>query len=291
MEATDELQAGPDLSEPGYFSPDDMIWRIGREWAMMLGGARALLMQAAHPLAVAGITEHSDYEENPWARLDRTMRAVWAIAFGSKREAERTGARVREVHSRVKGKLKKRLGPYPAGTEYSAEDPKLLMWVHATLVDTTLVVFPKYVRKLSEDEQQRYYSEAKLMAKLFGLPYSHQPRDLDDFKEYMKERLDSEEICVTEPALDVAKNVLNPMLPWGPSLRAGPAWAGVRMITAGLMPPKLRKQYGLSWDPVRAGILLASSAWVKHMLLPLLPDFVRASAMARDAEQERAAGS
>lgn len=268
----------------GYFSPDDVVWRTGREWIMMLGGARALLMQAAHPLAVAGVTEHSDYEENPWARLDRTMNAVWAVAFGTRAEANRVGAHVRQIHKTVNGRLKERLGPYRKGTPYSAEDPELLMWVHATLVDTTLAVFPRYVGRLSEDDEQRYYTEMKTMAKVFGLPLNRQPKDLDAFRDYMRERLASKEICVTRPARQIAANVLNPKLPWGLPLRAGPAWEAVRWITADLMPPKLRKQYGLRWDPARAALVTGSSLFVRRLFLPVLPDFVRAVGAARAAE-------
>lgn len=277
----------PGMSDSGYFSPDDVIWRTGREWAMMLGGARALLMQAAHPLAVAGITEHSDYEDDPWGRLDQTLKAVWAVAFGSKHEADVAGAKVRATHRRVKGALKEQLGPYPPGTAYSAEDPELLMWVHATLVDTTLTVFPLYVRDLSVDEQQRYYREMKVLAKIFGVPYSCQPKDIDGFAQYMTDMLASEKICVTEPARKIAKNVLNPKLPWGLPVRAGPAWLGIRVITSGMLPGRLREEYGLSWDPIRAGLVHASSSWVKHMLMPYLPDFIRANNAARSAERVR----
>lgn len=270
----------------GYFSPDDVIWRTGREWAVMLGGARALLMQAAHPLVADGISEHSGSESGPWGCLDQTMKAVWAVAFGSRRDAETEGAKVRDVHKRVRGTLKEQLGPFPPGTEYSAEDPELLMWVHATLVDTTLTVFPLYVRDLSLDEQQRYYGEMKVMAKIFGVPYSCQPKDIDDFARYMTGMLASEKICVTEPARKIAKDVLSPKLPWGLPVRAGPAWLGVRVITAGMLPGRLREEYGLSWDPVRAGLVHASSSWVKHMLMPYLPDFIRANSAARSAERE-----
>lgn len=269
----------------GYFSPEDVVWQTGREWTMMLGGARALLMQAAHPLAVAGVIEHSDYEKNPWARLDSTMKAVWTVAFGTRAEADAVGRHVKQIHKTVNGVIKEKLGPYPKGTPYSAEDPELLLWVHATLVDTTLAVFPRYVRSLSEDEMERYYREMKTMAKIFGLPLSRQPKDLDAFRSYMEEQLTSDHICVTEPARDIASNVLNPRLPWGLPLRMGPAWEVVRLITAGLMPAKLRKQYGLSWDPARATVMSGSAFLARRFVLPVLPDFIRANGAARAAER------
>lgn len=271
--------------QEGYFTPDDMIWEVGREWALMLGGARALLMQAAHPLAVAGVHEHSNYEEDPWSRLDRTVTAVLSIVYGSREEAEETGQKVRDIHKTVNGVTKRDLGPYPKGTRYSAEDPELLMWVHATLVDTDLVVYQRFVRELSDDEQQRFYSNMKTMAKLFGVPYSYQPKDIDAFRAYMQEQLESEKICVTPPAIEIAKNVLNPRLPFGVPLRAGPLWEGVRIITAGMMPSKLRKQYGLRWDIARAAVAESNRIWIKNVILPAMPEVLRTVSAARRAEQ------
>ncbi len=254
---------------------------------MMLGGARALLMQAAHPLVAVAITEHSDRMNDPWGRLDHTMKAIWAVAFGDKKEAEEAGAAVRDMHREVKGTTDRQLGPYPAGTVYSGEDPELLMWVHATLVDTTLTMFPLYVSELSIDDQERYYREMKIVAKVFGVPYSCQPRDIDDFAQYMIDNLASEKITVTEPAMDIAKRVLNPELPWGLTLRAGPAWFGVRTATAAMLPSRLRDEYGLDWDPIRAGFVHISAASIKSFLLPVLPDFIRINGAARYAERVR----
>ncbi len=274
-------------SNSGYFSPEDVIWRIGREWAMMLGGARALLMQAAHPLVATGIEEYSDEMRDPWGRLDYTMKAIWAVAFGDKKDADEAGAMVRDIHGQVKGAIDRQLGPFPEGTLYSGEDPELLMWVHASIIDTTLTMFPLYISELSIDEQQRYYREMKIVAKIFGVPYSSQPKDIDDFAQYMIDNLASEKITVTKPAKDIAENVLNPKLPWGLPLRAGPAWFGVRMATASMLPSRLRDEYGLDWDPIRAGLVHTSSALIKSLLLPVLPDFIRVNNAARVAERDR----
>ena len=253
----------------------------------MLGGARALLMQAAHPLVAIGIEEHSDEMSDPWGRLDYTMKSIWAVAFGDKKEAEEVGAAVRNIHRQVAGTTTSALGPFPAGTEYSGDDPELLMWVHATIVDTTLTMFPLYISELSIDEQQRYYREMKIVAKMFGVPYSCQPKDIDDFAQYMIDTLASKEITVTKPARDISEKVLNPKLPWGLPLRAGPAWFGVRTATAAMLPICLRDEYGMNWDPVRAGLMHVSSFWIKSFLLPTLPDFIRVNNAARVAERDR----
>ena len=106
------------------FTPESPIWRITREWALMLGGGRALLLQAAHPLALAGVMEHSDYERDVWGRLRSTMAYVWGVVYGTPEEAERMGARVRAVHKTVHGTIPRQMGPFPAGTPYSAESVK-----------------------------------------------------------------------------------------------------------------------------------------------------------------------
>src|SRR5215210_7668502 len=97
----------------GAFTPESAIWKVSREWVLMLGGGRALLLQAAHPLALAGVIEHSDYEAGPWRRLERTMDAVWTAVYGEPGQAEEVGRRVRAIHGRVNGRLRNRMGPFP----------------------------------------------------------------------------------------------------------------------------------------------------------------------------------
>jgi uncharacterized protein (DUF2236 family) len=265
----------------GYFSPADAIWSISRENSLMVGGGRALLMQVAHPLIAAGVSEHSGYREDPWQRLERTMSAVWAVVFGSRAEADRAAARVRAVHRRVRGRLAEAAGPFPAGAPYSAEDPELLLWVHATLVDTALLVYRTWVGPLIEREQRAYYEDMKTVGMLFGVPPAVIPRTLDDFRDYMAERLASNDVQVTAAARDVCRSVLDPPLP----ALARPAWRLVGFLTAGLLPERLRREYGLSWDPVRSAFFAGSRECVRRVALPLLPDAIRRLPVARAAER------
>jgi uncharacterized protein (DUF2236 family) len=133
----------------GYFTDASLLRRVNRERVLTLSGARALLMQAAHPLAVSGILAHSSALDDPYKRLARTASVMSTIGFGTKRDADRITARVRAMHGRVRGRLGHRVGPYPAGTPYRADDPDLLMWILFTLVDSALVVYQKYVRSLA----------------------------------------------------------------------------------------------------------------------------------------------
>jgi uncharacterized protein (DUF2236 family) len=266
----------------GQFTPDSAIWKISREWVLMLGGGRALLMQAAHPLALAGFLEHSDYSGGPWKRLERTMDAVWSAVYGSPEEAERVGHRVRAMHSKVNGRLTRGVGPYPAGTPYDARDPELLMWVHATLVDTALLMYRTYVRPLSVDEQESYYQDMKVLARLFGTPDEAIPETYADFEAYKRAMIDSDAIQVTDEARELGRIVLKPPLPFV----ARPVWEVVNFATAGFLPRKLREGYGFTWTPAHRAVLAGSAGYVRRAVIPLLPDLVRALPGARAAERE-----
>jgi uncharacterized protein (DUF2236 family) len=237
----------------------------------MLGGGRALLLQIAHPLVAAGVAEHSRFREDPWKRLEGTMNTVWAVVFGSRARADREIARVRSMHRRVRGTLAEPMGPFPAGTRYSALDPELLLWVHATLVDSAIVVHSQWVRPLTESEQRSYYEEMKTVARLFGTPAGVIPPTLDDFRDYFRRMLDGEEIVVTETAREIAHAVLNPPLPF--VMR--PAMDVVKLVTASLLPARLRRDYGLAWDPVRAATIAGSRAFTRRIAMPLLPRRLR----------------
>jgi len=137
-------------SRDGYFPPESVIRRIGNSpLTPFLGGGPAVLLQMAHPLVATGVVEHSDYRRDLWRRLVRTLRALYLMAFGSKAEAEQAGAIVREVHAHVAGTTEVERGCFPAGTRYSASDPELMLWVHATLVHASLEFYVRFVHQLS----------------------------------------------------------------------------------------------------------------------------------------------
>lgn len=265
------------VTTDGYFAPDGAARRVSRELALMLGGGRALLLQVAHPLVGAGVAEHSGYRENPWKRLEGTMNAVWAIVFGTRAQADRAARRVDAMHGKVHGSLQEGMGKYPAGTPYSALDPELLLWVHATLVDTALLVHGTWVRPLSDAEQAAYYEEMKTCARLFGTPADVIPETLADFRAYMSGMLDGADLCVTPTARDIARSVMHPPLP----LPLRPAMQWSNLVTAGLMPEHLRRDYGLAWDPARAALATASREWTRRIAMPLLPARLRTVPAAR----------
>ena len=273
------------MSGAGGFTPESAIWRISREWMLMLGSGRALLLQAAHPLALAGILEHSDYTAGPWSRLERTMDAVWTAVYGDPADAQKVGRRVRAIHGKVNGRLSRQMGPFPAGTPYDARDPELLMWVHATLVDTALLMYRTYVGRLSPADEEAYYQDMKHLARLFGTPDEAIPPTYPDFVAWWRAMVASERIFVTPEAQDVAAMVLRPPLP--PVLR--PAWEVLNFASIGFLPHKIRRGYGFTWTAAHRALLAASAQAAKRTLVPALPDLLRALPGARSAERSLAA--
>jgi uncharacterized protein (DUF2236 family) len=253
-------------SRDGYFAPESVIRRMGSSPLVpLLGGGSAVLLQVAHPLVAVGVVEHSDYHDDLWKRLVGTLRALYLITFGTKEEAERAGQVVRTVHVRVHGHTDRQLGVFPAGTPYSASDPALMLWVHATLVHSSLGIYHRYVRRLTVGEQEAYYREMAVVARIFGTPADAIPPTLTDFRDYLRGQLEGREIQVTQPAQKVAHVILRAPLPLPLRLLA-PAH---RLSTAALLPARLRHEYGLAWTPGRAVALRGAAQSIKLAAVPL----------------------
>lgn len=264
----------------GHFTPDDAIWWIGRERVLMLGGGRALLMQACHPLVLAGFLEHSKYEADPWKRFQQTMEAIWTAIYGTSEQAAAVGHRVCRVHAQVRGTLDRPLGSCLPGTPYDASDPELLMWVHATTIDTALVMYRAYVRPLSKEETEAFYEDGKVIARLFGISEEVMPATYGDFRAYWRQMLGGGLIRVTKEARDLSRVLLEPPIP----VVARPAWRIVNLVTAGFLPQRLREDYGFAWTPAHRALLGISAGYVKRFVVPSLPDVVRTLPDARRAE-------
>lgn len=253
-------------STDGWFSPESVIRRVGNSpLTPFLGGGPAVLLQVAHPLVAAGVAAHSDYHQDLWKRLLRTLRALYLITFGSKQEAERAGAAVRAVHAHVQGRIERRLGCFPAGSAYSAADPELMLWVHATLVVCSLLSFTRFVRPLSTHDRERYYREMSLVARIFGTPAEVIPPSLLEFEVWWEEMLAGDTISVTPPAREIAAVILEAPLP-GPLRLVAPAH---RLSTAALLPERLREEFGLRWSPAHAVALPLAARSLRYAATPL----------------------
>jgi uncharacterized protein (DUF2236 family) len=219
-----------------------------------LGGGTAVLLQVAHPLVAAGVAAHSSYDRDIWQRLVRTLRALYLITYGSKPEADRAAQAVRAAHARVNGRTETQLGVFPAGTAYSADDPDLMLWVHATLVHASLAAYQRFEHTLSRAEQESYYREMALVARLFGTPADVIPATLAGLGDYFAAQVGSEAITVTEPARVIAAAVLRAPLP-GPMRVLNPAH---RLATTALLPSRIRSEYGLQLTTLQRPLLSAA---------------------------------
>jgi uncharacterized protein (DUF2236 family) len=260
-----------------------MLRRVHRERAVALSGPRALLMQAAHPLAVAGLLAHTSALEEPYDRLARTAEVMSTVGFGSREEADRVTRRVRAMHRRVSGHLREPVGPYPAGTAYRADDPKLLLWVLFTLVDSAVVVYRRYVRSMSREEEAAYWADYRVVGRLFGLGERDMPATLEDLHAYREEMLGGERLLVTDWARERAREiVLDPPVPWV----ARPLLETANFITIALLPDRIRDQYGFSPLPpvaVRKLLVAGGAEYVKRAVIPFLPGRLRLVPAARAA--------
>lgn len=246
-----------------------MIRRVHRERVVVLYGRRALLLQAAHPLAFAGLMAHTGSLDAPYERLARTARVIHAVTFGPRAEADRLTRRVRAMHRLVRGVLEQPAGRFPAGTPYAADDPALLLWVLATLADSGLVVHERYVRRLRESERRAYWDDYRQVGLLFGLLPAQMPDSLTD---YMAEMLAGPDLIVTAQAREVAvRIVLHPPVPFA----ARPLLELANCVTIGLLPDRLRREYGLRWDPARTLAVAGGAAYTKRLVVPLLPARLR----------------
>ena len=249
-----------------------MIRRVHREQIVALGGPRALLMQAAQPVAFAGFFASTGALENPYPRLERTAAALNTVMFGTRAAADRVTARIRRVHSRVRGELSETVGPFPAGTPWAADDPSLLLWIIATLVDSSLLVYERYVRPLTPAERQEYWSDYRTVARLFGLGLSQSPEAFEDLRVYLAQMLAGDDLQLSAEARSLGiQIVLKPPVP----LRARPLLELANFITVGLLPGRLRREYGLRWDPLRGLVHRGGSQYARRVLVPILPGRVR----------------
>ncbi len=237
-------------ADAGLFGPGSVSWRVHRETTVLFGGARALLMHAAHPLVIAGATETGFYEHDPWKRLERTLALTYALTFGTSDEARRAADRINEVHRSVHG-----VDPV-TGKPYDALDPELLLWVHGCLVDSALLFERLTVGLLTPEERERFHREQMLSAELLGLPRERIPATVPGLRRYIAGVVAGDALLVTDAARRVAGLVRNPPpeAEWRPVLRAVSWWA------FGTLPAPLRAMYGVRWGPARQAWLRASMA-------------------------------
>jgi uncharacterized protein (DUF2236 family) len=266
--------------DDGYFPRGRSVLRRvhGERIVGVLYGQRALLLQACHPLAFAGLTANTTGYDAPFQRLAHTAKTMEAVYFGTRADADRETARVRRLHARVRGAIDEPAGPHPAGSEYRADSPEFLLWILACLADSAQAVYERFVRPLSPAERRDFWDDYVRVGELFGLPRSDAPAGYDAYRAYMDERLRSDDLFVTDEARELGRKVAFDLpLP----LHRRPALVAINHMVAGLLPGRVRRLYGIRWGPAHA---LALDALVRSLrgVRPLTPRSVRRGSSAAD---------
>jgi len=269
-----------DNDDAGYAGPASVTWRLAREYVLLLGAGRAVLMQLAHPLVAAGVFQHSNFLSDPLGRSYRTVEFTQILAFGSRDEVHAIARHVNRLHHPVTGALGEEAGHYTAATAYRAQDPALLLWVYATLVDSALAVYPLLVGPISRADQRRYYEETKRTAVLLGVPRDLLPTTLEDFEAYIHATLSGSALVVTPAARVLGRQLLALPLPQALRFAQPLAHSLATQLTIGFMQPRLRDLYGYSWGPQRQWLFMLGAATIRH-LLPLTPPRLRYTPWAR----------
>jgi uncharacterized protein (DUF2236 family) len=268
--------ATPNTLEPdlGLFGPTSVTWRVDREIAVLLGsGSRALLLQVAHPKVAAAVAEHSRYRSDTLGRLRDTLDAIYGFAFEDTRRVERIVGHIHQLHTRVRGST-------PGGAAYSALDPHLLLWVYATLIDSSLLAYDTFIAPMTVADRERYYAEFRSAGHVWGIEAAHFPATFSDLRLWMAELIDSGEVTVSPQGREVGRYILHPPVWWLPA----PAAALLRLVTVWLLPPALRGGFGYNWGPRRER-LARSVAATSRFVVPRLPGLMRDLPIARAADK------
>lgn len=262
--------------DTGLFGPSSVTWQMAREPLLLLGGGRALLMQVAHPLVGQGVIEHSDFESRPFGRLLGTIRWLFVeVIFGDTASAQAAARRLQTIHERVRGRLgfENATPQFAAGVAYAGADPVLSRWVLATIVESMLVTYQALIGPISTAESDRAVQEWARVGELMGIAPEALWGTAAELHQYVCDEIASERVRPVPASTVIAPTVLEPPLPW-PGL--GPATAGMRLLTTGLLPAPLRRGYGLHWAPFD-GSLYACACAISRRLHPYLPLRLRVS--------------
>ena len=224
--------------DTGLFGPRSPTWRIHRDPALGIGGIAALFHEALHPVAMASVDQHSDFSHNAWVRLWRTTEWLFTVVFGSTASAEAAGARVRKLHRRIRG-----VDPV-TGRAYAADDPDLLLWIHAVSLDYSLRAYQSYAHRLSPQDADRFVDEMRVQARLVGLDPAAAPGSVHELRSYLESM--RAQVQMTDSAYGFFRAFLRAKMPF--SMR--PIWFLHLVGVVGLFPPEVRRLYDAPrWIP------------------------------------------
>jgi len=261
--------------DPGYFGPQSMMWKVNKEITVLFGGARALLMHAAHPLIAAGARQTSFYQRDPWKRLIRTLSLQNSVTFGTKEEADESAHRINKLHEVIKGEDE------ITGGYYDALDHEQLLWVHACLQISSIYFYEKTVKKLTEKEKNQYHEENSIAAEMVLVDRKIMPKTHEELKNWVIEKSREKDYLVLT---DVAKDVAD-IISGGPVPRhIKPIWPFIAFTAFNTLPPEFKYIYGIKETKFKTTLLNFNLYLLKYSR-PFLPPFFRLIAPARWAKQ------
>ena len=229
-------------SDPGYFGPNSMMWKVNKEITVLFGGARALLMHAAHPLIAAGARQTSFYQRDPWKRLIRTLSLQNSVTFGTKEEADESADRINRLHEVIKGQDE------ISGGTYDALDHEQLLWVHACLQVSSIYFYEKTVKKLSDDEKNQYHKENMKAADLVLVDTSIMPKTHEGLKNWVIEKSREKDYLLFT---DVAKDVQD-IIAGGPvPTHIKPIWPFIAFTAFNTLPREFKILYGIKESKIK----------------------------------------
>jgi|TARA_B100001248_G_scaffold258989_1_gene244235 uncharacterized protein (DUF2236 family) len=262
-------------SDPGYFGPSSMMWKVNKEITVLFGGARALLMHAAHPLIAAGARQTSFYQRDPWKRLIRTLSLQNSVTFGTKIEADDSAIRINRLHEVIKGKDE------VTGGYYDALDHEQLLWVHACLQLSSIYFYEKTVKKLNDNEKNIYHEENLLSAKMVLIDINQVPKTHNQLKEWVKDKSKEKNFLKNT---DVADDVKNIILGGPVPKHIKPIWPFISFTAFHTLPQEFKNIYGIKTTRIKKIILNFNLFFLKSTR-PFLPPFFRLIPPARWAKQ------
>ena len=262
-------------ADPGYFGPNSMMWKVNKEITVLFGGARALLMHAAHPLIAAGARQTSFYQRDPWKRLIRTLSLQNSVTFGTIEEANDSATRINRLHEVIKGKDE------VTGGYYDALDHEQLLWVHACLQISSIYFYEKTVRKLTDDEKNQYHDGNMVSAKLVLIDIDKTPKTHEELKRWVMEKSrDKNYLRLTDVAKDVQDIISGGPVP----KHIKPIWPFISFTAFNTLPDEFKKLYGVKSSKLKS-LLLGFNLYLLKFTRPLLPPFFRLIPPARWAKQ------
>ena len=252
-----DLKVSISDAQQGIFGPNSVTWKVNRESALFLAAGRAALLQLAHPWVAAAIAQHSRTLDDPIGRFHGTFRVMFAISYGSVDQAFAAARRLHRMHETIRGAMPEAVGRFAVGSLYQANQAEALIWVYATLIDSSLRAYDLAMPSLTQDERETYYAENRRAAALFGISPTELPPTFAGFNNYMQAALQSDMLGVSGPTRQLAHR-----LQQGAGRLRTPFW--FRSLTTQLLPPRFRQEFGFAYGEREQRSAERALRWIRR---------------------------